>query len=154
MDAIAGRFVDRLGLLAEEEGFPQIAGRMLGYLLLHEGAHSLDQLADALQISKTSASTNARLLEQNGLIVRAAAPGDRKDYYTLPTDEWEGFFTIAMRRMKRLRELVSTVLSELPAEEQASQRRLREVERFYGFLLDSIERDLGRWREVSATVEV
>jgi DNA-binding transcriptional regulator GbsR (MarR family) len=146
-------FIDKLGLLSEEEGFPQIAGRMLGFLLLNPGAHSLDRLAEALQISKTSASTNARLLEQNGMIARAAAPGDRKDYYELPTDEWEGFFTIARRRMKRLHDLMADAITELGPEQQASRRGLADVQRFYAFLLDAIDRDLERWQELNAGVE-
>ena len=76
-------FIEKFCVIAEQDGFPRIAGRIMGFLLLHEGPYTLDELADELQISKTSASTNARLLEQHGIIERVVKAGDRRDFYHL-----------------------------------------------------------------------
>ena len=53
-------FVERMGLTLEGEGLPRIAGRLFGFLLVHPEAYSLDELAERLQVSKASISTNAR----------------------------------------------------------------------------------------------
>ncbi len=74
MHAAIQHFVERMGLMLEEDGMPRIAGRMFGYLLVHEGPFSLDELAERLQVSKASISTNARLLEQLGMLERISAP--------------------------------------------------------------------------------
>jgi DNA-binding transcriptional regulator GbsR (MarR family) len=55
-------FVEMMGRQLEEQGAPRIAGRMFGYLMMIEEPESLDQLAEDLQVSRTSISTNARLL--------------------------------------------------------------------------------------------
>jgi biotin operon repressor len=77
------RFVERMGLEAERDGLPRIAGRILGFLITADAPASLDQIADALQVSRASVSTNCRLLEQIGAAERVSLPGDRKDYYEL-----------------------------------------------------------------------
>ena len=51
--------------------------------LLNEEAASLDDLADQLQVSKASISSNARLLENWGIAERITLPGDRRDFYQL-----------------------------------------------------------------------
>ena len=56
-------FIEQMGLIAQEDGAPRIAGQILGYLLIEGEPRTLSQMAEALKISKASASTNARLLE-------------------------------------------------------------------------------------------
>jgi biotin operon repressor len=79
-------FIEMMGRQLEEQGAPRIAGRMFGYLMMMEEPESLDQLADKLQVSRTSISTNARLLVDWGLVHRATFPGDRRDYYQIADD--------------------------------------------------------------------
>src|SRR5690606_4824998 len=80
-------FVERMGRHFESEGIPRIGGRLYGFLLLRAEPCSLDALADELRVSKTSVSTNARMLEQWGMIVRVTRPGDRRDYYEAAPDQ-------------------------------------------------------------------
>ena len=65
MEETTTQLVERFGLRFEEDGLPRIAGRMLGLLMVSAEPRSLDELAEELQASKTSASTNARLLESS-----------------------------------------------------------------------------------------
>ena len=80
-EAAFDHFIEQMGLMAQADGQPRIAGQMLGYLLIEGEARSLNQMTEALQISKASASTNARLLEQRGLLRRLAPMGSRQDLY-------------------------------------------------------------------------
>lgn len=79
----ADEFVELIGRHFEEEGMPRIAGRLMGALMLNEDAASLDDLAEQLQVSKASISSNARLLENWGIAERVTLPGDRRDFYRL-----------------------------------------------------------------------
>ncbi|HET9984834.1 MAG TPA: MarR family transcriptional regulator [Longimicrobiales bacterium] len=137
-------FIEQLGLVAEEDGMPRIAGRMLGYLMLHAGTHSLDALAEVLQVSKASVSTNARLLERMGLIVRTSLPGDRRDFYELPDGQWGGFFAVVKRKLERMQGLLGVAAAQVSP---AKARRLEEARRFYAFLLEDLDGKICRWRE-------
>ena len=86
MDAATARFSDRMGQIFENEGEQRTAGRMFGFLLVSEGVVSLNHLAEALGVSKASASTNARALAQMGILERVSRPGDRQDYYRVTPD--------------------------------------------------------------------
>src|SRR5690349_958050 len=79
-------FVERLAMALETDGFPTIAGRIFGLLLITDGDLSLDRITDAVGASKASVSVNTRMLEDKGLIERACIPGDRRDYYRSAPD--------------------------------------------------------------------
>ena len=79
-------FVERLAVVLESDGFPRIAGRIFGLLILSDEEVSLDDLAAILGASKASASVNTRMLEQKGVIERVSRPGDRRDYYRIASD--------------------------------------------------------------------
>ena len=85
----AEEFVELMGRHLEEEGMPRIAGRLMGALFLNEEEASLDDLAEQLQVSKASVSSNARLLEHWGIAERVTLPGDRRDFYRLSRDAEE-----------------------------------------------------------------
>lgn len=86
MPDAAEEFIEGMGRRFEEEGVPRIAGRMLGLMMVNEEPCSLDEMAEVLQVSKGSVSSNARLLEQWGVAERTTRPGDRRDYYQLAPD--------------------------------------------------------------------
>lgn len=76
-------FIELMGRHLEEEGMPRIAGRLMGALIINEEVASLDDLAEQLQVSKASVSSNARFLESIGVAERITFPGDRRDFYRL-----------------------------------------------------------------------
>lgn len=146
MHHAVGDFVERVCLCMEAEGMPRIAGRIFGFLLIHEGAFSLDELADRLQVSKASVSTNARQLEQIGLLERVSMPGDRRDYYRMEADAWERMLEVAQRKWEVLRGHFTAVAAVLPEDMEASRRRLIQAEQFHLLMIDGVDRLLERWR--------
>jgi Predicted transcriptional regulators len=76
-----GRLVDAGGRFAQDFGFSKIPGQALMLLYLGEEAASLDDVAEALGVSKAAASMACAQLEALGLIVRERRKGDRKCYY-------------------------------------------------------------------------
>lgn len=138
--------IEKFGRLFELEGLPRIAGRMTGFLLLHEGACSLDDLADRLRISKTSASTNARLLERLGLLDQVTRPGDRRDYYALAEDPGGRMFSMVKRRIQNFHDLLSEAVDAVPQSCRVGRARVRNMQAFYEFLLDDIDERLSSWQ--------
>lgn len=145
MHECAAEFVERMGLLLEGEGLPRIAGRVFGFLLVHPEAFSLDELAERLHVSKASISTNARQLEQHGILERSSEPGDRRDYYRIAPDAWEGMLRAAQHKWNCMRVLLTAGAASLPEEMEEGRARLIEAEQFHLLLLDGVERMIERW---------
>lgn len=139
------RFVERMGLVAEEEGLPRIGGRLLGLLLLEGGPFSFDELAERLQVSRGSVSTNTRLLEARGFIERTARPGDRHVYYRLAEDPHTGLIVNVIRRKRRVTRIIRDALAELPEERSEARERLEEVLRFHELVIEKLEAIMEEW---------
>lgn len=130
------RFVERAGVLWENDGLPRIAGRIYGLMLISEEALSLDEIAESLSVSKASVSTDTRLLERMGFVERVSKPGDRKDYY----QHTEGSFERAIaERIRRMHELESLIES---GRELATSRAIRERLADHHFAFSQITKSL------------
>jgi DNA-binding transcriptional regulator GbsR (MarR family) len=77
------------GLTAEQYGLPRIAGEVCGLLFMTDGPLSLDEIAEALKVSKASVSTNVRLLERLRFVRRGDVREGKRDYYVFAGDVWE-----------------------------------------------------------------
>lgn len=80
------RLVELGGRTAQDLGLGRIVGQMVVYLYLWKGECSLDQIEEALGLSKAAVSVAARQLESLGLIRRVWKKGDRKSYYRTADD--------------------------------------------------------------------
>lgn len=139
------RFIERMGLAADEEGLPRIAGRLLGLLLLEGGPFSFDELAERLQVSRGSVSTNTRLLEARGFIERTALPGDRHVYYRLAEDPHTGLIENVLRRKRRVSRITREALEELPEGRREARERLETVLRFHELVIEKLEAIMEEW---------
>ena len=146
MDAQTVNFIERMSLALESDGLPRIAGRIFGLLLVSEDAHSLDDLAAELRVSKGSVSTNARLLEQRGLLERVCRPADRRDYYSVPPDLFIHTMAQRLARWQRFHEAIGVARTSLPIRSQEVRDRLEEYEQAYAFMSQVIREALTRWQ--------
>ncbi len=147
MHPAARSFIEQMGLSAERDGMPRIAGRLLGFLLIDGGIHSLDDLAEVLQVSKASVSTNTRALENLQLIQRRTIPGDRRDFFQIGENPGEQMFELARQRLDESRRNFEAARKDLPEEMNEARERLAAWSSFYAFLLDDIDIRLERWRQ-------
>jgi hypothetical protein len=83
------RFVDDVACLLVPWGMPQIAARLYGYLLLRVAPVGLDRISADLEISKSSASVAARLLERHTLARRHGERGSKRVLYSV-SDNYAG----------------------------------------------------------------
>jgi DNA-binding transcriptional regulator GbsR (MarR family) len=146
MDTATSRFTDRMGLLFEAEGQPPIAGRIFGYLMVSEEACSLDQIAEALQVSKASVSTNARRLADAAVLERVCRPADRHDYYRMAPELFSRTMAERLRRWQRFTEAVGEARRTLPIRSERVRARLRGYETAYAYMVDAIGDALDRWQ--------
>jgi DNA-binding transcriptional regulator GbsR (MarR family) len=111
--------VSRMGEAAAHLGFGRITAQIYGLLMISDAPLSLDEMAQALGVSKASVSVYIRALASLGAVRKVWAPESRRDLYELEED-----------LLKVLRIWCRTGL----------QRRLEEV----GSILDQAERNLAR----------
>lgn len=89
VEDIQNDFIDTIGEISEHYGLTRVAGLLKGLLLFSREPLSLDDMAERLEVSKASVSTNIRLLERWKAVRRVFNRGDRKNYYELRGDLWE-----------------------------------------------------------------
>lgn len=146
MNAQIMDFIDRMGMALESAGLPRTAGRIFGLLLVSEDCRSLDDLAAELGVSKGGVSTNARLLEQRGMLERNSRPSDRRDYYRVPPDLFSHTMAQGLVRWQRFHEAVGEARTSLPIRSRKVLHRLEEYEAAYSFMSEVIQGGLARWR--------
>ena len=147
MNAQMMDFVEKMGLALESDGLPRIAGRIFGLLLLSEDCRSLDDLAGQLGVSKGSVSTNARLLEQRGVLERNSRPSDRRDYYRVPPNLFNQTMAQRLSRWQRLHEAIAEARTTLPIRSRKVLHRLEEYQAAYAFMSEVIHEGLTRWQD-------
>jgi DNA-binding transcriptional regulator GbsR (MarR family) len=146
VEATTQWFVEQMGLNAESDGLPRIAGRLFGFLLLSPGPRSLDEIAAELGVSKGSVSTDARLLLRHGWLRRVSQPGDRRDYYEMAPDFFGGIVAYRLTRWEALHDLVSEARQRLPQQTAPTEERLQYLDQVQEFFLTGIRDLLTEWR--------
>lgn len=141
-----GQFVERMGLFFENDGAPRIAGRMFGFMLLSPGPCSLDDLAEQLQVSKASVSTNARLLEMWGAVERVTRPGDRRDYYQAAEDIHIRMLERRLERIHRMHELIQEGRQGIDELAPNVEERLRVIEVIHEHAAENVAEALRQLR--------
>jgi len=140
------RFVEDVGIYLEEEGFPRMAGRILGWLLIcYPPRQSAGELAEALQASRGSISTMTQLLTRIGLIERLGVPGERQDYFQIRPDAGTYLLREEFRILRTGREILERGRSLMDGQAPENRRRLEEFIDFYAFFEREWPDLLERW---------
>lgn len=136
-------FVEKIGLIAQGEGVPRIAGRLFGLLVFDGNALSFSELATMLQVSRASISSSVRLLEDRELIKRVARPGDRQDYFQLADNPYAGLLELTRTRATRARHDIEMSLAELaPDDSNDTRARIAAYANFYRSIEDGLSEAL------------
>lgn len=138
------RFIEDVARLLVPWGVPQTAARLYGYLLLSAEPVSLDRMTTDLEISKSSASVAARLLEQYMLARRHGERGSKRALYEV-SDNYEGMLTQQNRLLDALAELLRAGAGATAS--ATTRDRLDEMAEFYVVTRQAMEAALRSWRE-------
>ena len=121
------RFIEDAGNTTQALGVGRVVGQIFAYLYFSEEARTLDDMKEALGISKGSASMGVRQLEQWGAVQRVWVKGDRKDFYT--ANDYFGqivknvLFDIMGKRLSSLTQSLDAAEAEL-ADSSATHNQL------------------------------
>lgn len=135
-----GDFIERLGLVAQADGLPRIAGRIMGLMVIYGGPLSFKELSEKLKVSRGSISTNTRLLEALGVVERISKIGHRQDFFQIRTKPYIELQRGSLTRLYRAKEVVDNAQADIPNEWQETQLRLEELGNFYKSMIENTEK--------------
>ncbi|MBL1092023.1 MULTISPECIES: GbsR/MarR family transcriptional regulator [Streptomyces] len=146
MDDRTLAYTDRMAAFyAREYGFPPVAGRVLGYLLVCQPPQqTIAQLAEGLLASRSAIVGAVDLLAGHHAVRRTRSAGQRADYIGLDPRALEpsGFEGATYRRQAELAREALRLLDE-----GETQRRsiIEEAAAFYDFMAERMPRLLDEW---------
>ncbi|MBV7378924.1 GbsR/MarR family transcriptional regulator [Maritimibacter dapengensis] len=124
-------FIELMGFFTQEDGLPRIAGQILGYLVAEGDPRTLNEISDALGISKASASTNCRLLAEKGALERVGALGTRQDSYRAADDPARRTLQSMSQRFGERADALDAAARAFPAERHGAQERVCNLAEFF-----------------------
>lgn len=131
-------FIEKIGMIAQSEGLPRTAGRVLA-LLLYDGERvSFGQLATALQVSRGSISSSVRMLESQQLIKRVAKAGDRQDYFQVVENAFVNMVEASATRARLAAADIKETLNEIPLSQAGARERVASYIAFYRAMDDGL----------------
>lgn len=120
-------FIERFGLMNEEDGMPRTAGRMFALMLIESGPISFSDLATRLEVSRGGVSTNTRLLEEFGMIERVSRRGERQDYFQVVENPWERIIERRVALQQRASDYVQTLVAAQPELPDHVKKRMSDM---------------------------
>jgi len=142
------QFIEDVGILYGEMGFPRMAGRVFGWLLVCDPPYqSAEQLATIVEASKGSISSMTRLLIQMGMVERIGIPGRRDTYYRIRSGSWSELMKNHLANLTALRKLAERGLDLMADRAHESRQRLQALRDFHAFLEQEIPSLLDRYEQ-------
>lgn len=135
-DALVEEFGTHVG---RAMGWPPMAGRAAGVLMLSEKPLTMAQLRDALDASKGSVSEMTRLLIANGTVERFKEPGSRQFVYRWRDDAWIGCLQHVVASTTQLRDLAERARTRGASMPEEQRGRLSEMHEYYRFMVGHME---------------
>lgn len=105
------QLIEEMGRHFDQEGMQPVASRIFSLLMVSDREElTFDEITEALQISKSSASNGLKLLEIRKLIEYVTYPGDRKRYFRVKTKELFSMIDEFETKMNRIQELNKKII--------------------------------------------
>ena len=129
LSPLVQNFVLHFGEMGSRWGINRTVGQIYALLYVSDRPLNADEIAEALDFSRSNVSMGLKELESWRLVRLQHLPGDRREFFSAPEDVWMIFKTLAEERKKRevdptlsmLRDAVITDASE-PGDKFAQQR--------------------------------
>ncbi len=142
LDALRTDFIEKVGLIAQNEGLPRIAGRVFGLLVFDGDIVAFGDLAERLQVSRGSISSATRTLEDRGLIKRVGKPGQRQDFFRLAENPYENMLNTVAAGLDRARCEIADTLEQIPGDETGIRDRIGSYARLYDAMSAAVTRSV------------
>ncbi len=126
-------FVLHFGEMGSRWGIARTVGQIYAVLFVADRPLCADDIVERLGVSRSNVSMGLKELQSWNLVQLRHVPGDRRDFFTTPSDIWVIVRTLVEERKKREIDPTLTVLRELlmqeprSEEERHAQDRMRDM---------------------------
>ena len=131
-------------------GWPPMAGRLAGVLMLSPTPMAQAELQEALGASKGSTSEMIRLLTTNGVVGRVKVPGVRQAGYVWRDDAWNGCLQHQVDQTEQLLDLAQFWQERGRGMPPVQQTRLHDMHTYYDFVVQQGHRMLDEYEQLRA----
>lgn len=140
-EEVVDKFIQVIAKNMNLYGITPSVGRLYGTLYFNDGPMTLDNMRDALEMSKTSMSTGVRALSEIKMVEPSFKKGIRKDLYQSEEDWYKSFTSLFGNRWRHHTE---TNIEE--AEEAIQELKLIQEETTDEALVIKITNDIDKLR--------
>ena len=123
------QFVAHFGEMGSRWGINRTVGQMYALIFLSPQALNADEIAEALEFSRSNVSMGLKELQSWRLVKLLHRPGDRREYFEAPSDVWEIFRVLAEERRRREIEPTLSMLRNALLEEPGSDAERHALQR-------------------------
>ena len=138
---LSREFVAHFGEMGSRWGINRTVGQIYALLFISTRALNADEIAEALEFSRSNVSMGLKELQSWRLVRLKHQPGDRREYFEAPQDVWEIFRVLAEERRRReIEPTLSMLRTALLAEagndaDRHAQERMRQMHELIDRLL-------------------
>lgn len=133
------KFIQSWGALGSQWGINKTMAQIHALLMVSPEPVSMEDIMEALQISRGNASMNLRALMDWGIVYKEYKPGERREFFTAEQDLDELAVKIARERSKREIKPALKVLKEVSSIEanvSAQEKHfVEQTSKLYDFVL-------------------
>ncbi|MEG0773742.1 hypothetical protein [Clostridium sp.] len=140
------KFIENIAGVYEGYGIPRIGGRIFGLCLSVATPLSAEEMAELLQASRSSISTNIRGLIANGWVDKVTFSGDRTDYYQFCPMAWERVLEHRKKGLIPLWKIAQQGQDALDPEEPAREQ-LKEMSEWINLQIQCHDEMIAAWKE-------
>ena len=141
------QFAEEMGIFFEKTGFPRMAGRIWGWLLVCDPPEqTAAQIAEALQASRGSISTMTRLLQIWG-VERIGIPGKRGGCYRIKAGSFVKLLHTEAGIFSEIRALIERGLDALENEPSEVRERLIEGRDLFAYVEKEYPLLIEKWQQ-------
>jgi DNA-binding transcriptional regulator GbsR (MarR family) len=120
---IEEKFIDGVNNIGSSWGINAVESKIIGFLFTQDKPSSLNDIVEALNISKGNISVCIRKLEEKHIVKKVWVKGDRKDYYEMTIELWEIFLKkLGDNFKKETIKAVETIESSIAMIQEAFQK--------------------------------
>jgi DNA-binding transcriptional regulator GbsR (MarR family) len=139
------KFVEKLGYYYESYGIPRIGGKMIALLQVSGRALSAEEMANTLKVSRSSVSTNIRLLVLYKFVEAAPGQDSRTDYFTLAADAWDNAIIARIEGFQNLKAITEQCIATLE-EGDCANEKLQDMASWAAVMIEGHEKTLEEWQ--------
>jgi len=129
------RFIEEYGIVFEQGGLTRMAGKIYGWLLICDPEkQTAADIAEMIDASIASVSTNLRNLLQFRMIEKTGVPGERASYYKISYNSWHTIMSNKLYLMEKMEKLAKQGLELITDKPEDIKKRLIISSYFYKYL--------------------